>query len=145
MLSFFFVVFASVLKLAAAPVLLVPLGLGVALVLREQAAAIPIGRIVLVCGLFAPWMARNVLVSGYLVYPAVASCLPVPWAAVREAAGNAAANKGWALGFRSAPDIGKKQRKSWDDIPITETKNGVMAHGSKCPASTEVALNWFGP
>jgi hypothetical protein len=98
-LSFFFAIFSCALKLSAVPVLLIPLGLAIALVIRGQAATIPLGRIVLVFGLFAPWLLRNVMVSGCLAYPAAASCLPVPWAAVGEAVENTSLVRSYALNF----------------------------------------------
>src|SRR5262249_30420062 len=76
------------------PVLLVPLGLAIGLVIRGQAARIPIVRSLFACALFAPWLARNAVVSGCLLYPVVVSCLDVPWAAASSAAGDAAAIKG---------------------------------------------------
>jgi hypothetical protein len=61
-------VFAVTLKLSAAPVLLLPLYFLLRELLARQAGALP-ATLVISTLVVVPWLARNIILSGYLVYP----------------------------------------------------------------------------
>jgi len=47
--------------------------------LKDKIVATTILAVVSSVGLLIPWMIRNVILSGYLIYPVVMTAVPVPW------------------------------------------------------------------
>jgi hypothetical protein len=111
----FFILFASEMKVSSAFAL--PVALVAALWTLRQSGlrALPLTETAALSLCFLPWLLRNILLSGCVVYPATLSCLPgLPW----SAAGAAAVDLSWTKAWARAPNTGLVHLHGWAWLPI---------------------------
>lgn len=114
LVSLLFAALATANKGSAITVVLFPLAALAIMVARSGWPPRVRPRIGLITVLMLPWIGRSFVVSGCLFYPAVASCLPVPWAATDAAA----LDTQWAIAWARAPDTGLVYLTGWSWLPV---------------------------
>jgi hypothetical protein len=126
---------AVTIKLSAAPALGAALA-GLVLVRHSLRPSRWLAIAAAGAALIVPWVARGIVMSGCLAYPAPASCLPVPWAVTPQ---NANGVMSAAVNFARAPPIEQASFLA----PVARVLP-YLAEGGRLPLLALIALTFVG-